>query len=200
MTETPSASADPDDESTVATEPPSAGESSSVLDSLTDPESLRDRDDVPFVAETSVHDDADHCSVGIEGRAVVGVTDADGRLLLAIHEDASVAMLPHGPVESGDDWTAVGRRAVEEMTGVAVEIDEPELVRDFDHFVEGDDERHTTSYNVVFRASPVAGGSGADDPGVPENDDWDAAWFDEFPEDLSDVGGSVEDDVRLFLD
>ena len=168
-------------------------------ESLTDPESLREREDVAFVEETSVHDDEDHCSVGIDGRAVVGVTNDDGEVLLAVHEESSIAMLPHGPVEPGNDWGTVGRRAVEEMTGVAVELDGPELVRDFDHFVEGDDERHTTSHNVVFRASP-AGDETATDPGVAGNDDWDAGWFDEFPEDLSAVEGPVEDDVRLFLD
>lgn len=180
-------------------------------ESFSDPESLREREDVPFVEETSVHDE-DHCSVGIDGRTVVGVTTDDGAVLLAVHEESSIAMLPHGPVESGDDWATVGRRAVEEMTGVAVELDGPELVRDFDHFVESEarcasdnraakprDERHTTSYNVVFRASPV-GDEISTDPGVAGNDDWDAGWFDEFPGNLSDVGGPVEDDVRLFLD
>jgi ADP-ribose pyrophosphatase YjhB (NUDIX family) len=167
-------------------------------ESFSDPESLRE--DVPFVEETSVHDDEDHCSVGIDGRAVVGVTNDDGEVLLAVHEESSIAMLPHGPVEPGDEWATVGRRAVEEMTGVTVELVGPELVRNFDHFVEGNDERHTTSYNVVFRASPAGDETGTDDPGIAENDDWDAGWFDEFPGDLMDVGGPVEDDVRLFLD
>jgi hypothetical protein len=196
MNDTPPTSTESEDEPT-ATDGPNSTRPG--VKSFADPESLRDRDDVPFVEETIVHDDADHCSVSIEGRAVVGVTNDDGEVLLAIHEEASVAMLPHSPVESDDDWAAVGRRAVEKQTGVGVDIDGPELVRDVEHYVEDDDELHTATYNVVFRASHVADRSGADDPGVPKNDDWDAEWFDELPENLTD-GGPVEKDVRLFLD
>jgi ADP-ribose pyrophosphatase YjhB (NUDIX family) len=191
MNEPTPTAADSDDETTTT-------DDAVPTESLSDPESLRE--DVPFVEETSVHDDEDHCSVGIDGRAVVGVTNDDGEVLLAVHEESSIAMLPHGPVEPGDDWATVGRRAVEEMTGVTVELVGPELVRNFDHFVEGNDERHTTSYNVVFRASPAGDETSTGDPGVVGNDDWDAGWFDEFPGDLMDVGGPVEDDVRLFLD
>lgn len=217
MNETPPPSAESDDE-TPATDDPSTDVPSTDVpstdvppadappaddvpptESLSDPESLRERDDVPFREETSVHDDEDHCSVGIEGRAVVGVTNDDGEVLLTVNEAIPVALLPHEPVESGDDWAAAARRAVEGVTDLTVRLDGVELVRDLDHFVEGNDEIHTTTHNVVFRASPVE--TGADDFGFPDDCDWSADWFDEFPEDRTDdVGGPVEDDVRLFVD
>lgn len=201
MNETTSTSTESDDESTATDDESTANAPLADLESGSGPDSLRHRDDVPFVEATNVHDDADHCSVGIEGRAVVGVTNDDGEVLLMVNEEIPVAILPNETVEPGDDWTAAARRAVEGVTDLSVDLDGLELVRDVDHFVEEahDDEPHATSSNVVFRASP-ADGAETENFGDTDDCDWSAGWFDEFPEDLTDVGGLVEADVRLFVD
>lgn len=162
---------------------------------LSDPESLRDREDVEFREETRVHDDEDHCAVGIEGRAVVGVTDDDGEVLVIVHEEMDHAMLPNGKVESGDDWAAVGRDRVEHLTDLPVDLDGPVRVRKAEHVVEGDEEPHTTSYQVVFAASPAA-----DADRVSDGCDWHAGWFDELPEVVADVERPSVDDIRLFVE
>ena len=169
-------------------------------DSLTDPETLRDREDVRFAEETVVREDRDHCATDIAGRAIVGVTDGAGAVLLTIHEADSVGMLPHGPVDPGEDWAEVARDTVELVTGVSFEIDGVELVRDLDHVVEGEAEPHSSTYNVIFRASLADEAARAADPSLDENDHWNAGWFEEVPEELMPDAGRIEDDVRLFVD
>ncbi|WP_276302342.1 NUDIX domain-containing protein [Halorussus lipolyticus] len=172
------------------------------LDSLADPEDLRDDDSVRFTHEEAAHDDRTHCNTDIAGRAVVGVTNDAGEVLLAVHEAESVAMLPHGEVESGDDWVAVARRKVELTTELPFEIDGVAVVREIDHFVGNDDEPHATTYGVVFRASLTGDPDEAvlADPGHPDNDHWDAGWFGSVPDNLPPGAGLVADDVRLFVD
>ncbi|NHN61318.1 MULTISPECIES: hypothetical protein [Halorussus] len=169
-------------------------------DSLTDPETLRDREDVRFTEETVVRGDRDHCATDIAGRAVVGVTDGAGAVLLAIHEADQVGMLPHGPVDPGDDWAEVARDTVEPVTGVPFELDGVEVVRELDHVVEGEDEPHSSTHNVIFRASLADAAAREADPSLDENDHWNAGWFDEVPDELVPDEGPVEDDVRMFVD
>ena len=178
--------------------PQGGTDSTSLAESFSDPETLRDAESVTFTEETRVHDDRDHCAVGIEGRSVIGVTNDEGAVLLAVHTDASVAMLPHGKVEPGDGWATVGRRTVEELTDVTVEIDGIDCVREITHLAEGEDDPHDVSYNVIFSASPVGDEKDADEPGT--DDVWNAGWFDDFPADLTDEAGVAEDDIRLFFD
>ncbi|NEU58017.1 NUDIX hydrolase [Halorussus sp. MSC15.2] len=171
----------------------------SPADSLTDPERLRDRADVPFTSEEAMHDDRDHCNTDTAGRAVVGLTNDAGDVLLAVHKEESVAMLPHCGVEPGEDWAAVARGTVEITTDLPFELDGVEAVREIDHFAEGEDEPHATTYGVVFRAS-VAGDPDTADPSHDENEHWDADWFDAVPENTPEGSGLVEDDIRLFVD
>ncbi|PSP57430.1 hypothetical protein BRC82_00300 [Halobacteriales archaeon QS_1_67_19] len=164
------------------------------VQSLTDPESLRERPDVEFRETTRVHDDADHCAVGNDGVVAIGVTDADGKVLALRHDEGEApVVLPNGRIESGEDWVAVGRERVEHLTDLPVEIEGPERVRKVEHVVEGDDERHTTSHEVVFRASPAG-----DPDRVTDGCDWHAAWLDEFPDDATTDDGPAAADVRLF--
>jgi len=197
-TDDPSATDDRPPADSSATDAPSTDDEP-TLDSLADPESLRDREEIPFTDETAVHDDRDHCNADIDGRAVVGVTNDAGGVLLAVHREEAVAMLPHGAVESGDDWLATARGKVEITTDLSFEIDGVEAVREIDHFAEGEDEPHATTYGVVFRASLADDSADATDPGTDDNDHWDADWFGEVPETLPD-GDLVEADVRLFID
>lgn len=174
----------------------------SPIESLTDPASLVDRADVELREETNVHDDEDHCETDVEGRTVVGVTDEDGALLLHVNRGRSAAKLPNGKVQADEDWAAVGRRAVEALTGVSVQMEAPRRVRRVEHVVDGADEPHATVYHVVFEASPETARPDGPEPQVPDEqaDEWEAEWFDAFPTELTDSYGPAEDDIRLFVD
>jgi ADP-ribose pyrophosphatase YjhB (NUDIX family) len=168
---------------------------------FTDPESLRDREDVPFRAETKILDRETFETVSEQsetddGAAIVGITNDDGEVLL---KDTCTGWLaPGGNVAPGDDWAAVARREVEAWTGVAVDIDGVERVRRIDHRVEGDeppDRLDDPFYLVFFRASLAPGEAApvdSDDEDAPE-----VEWFDEVPE---GVDPNHEDDVGVFFD
>lgn len=164
-------------------------------DSLFDPETLRDEAEVEFTEATRVHEDEDHCSVGIEGKAVVGVTDDDGELLLVVDDERKFATLPAGNVESDDDWAAVGKDRTEHLLELPIELDGPKRVREVEHVTEEDEQAHATSYEVIFAASPTADPSRATD-----GCDWRAEWVEAFPENVDNDGGPAEADVRLFVD
>jgi hypothetical protein len=170
--------------------------------SVTDPAALADHAGVEHREETNVHDDENHCEADVEGRTVVGVTDEDGALLLRINRGRSAALLPNEKVRADEDWAAVGRRAVEALTGLSVRIDAPVRVRRVKHVVEGEDEPHATAHHVVFEASPETARPDGPEPQVPDEqaDEWEAEWFDAFPTELTDSYGPAEDDIRLFLD
>lgn len=160
---------------------------------VTDPESLREREDVEFLEATAVHDDRGHCAVDSDGRAVVGVTNDEGETLLVVDYDRPFAMLPNGTVESGDDWAEVGRQRVEHLTDLPVEIDGIERVRRVEHRTESEDEPHATSYQVVFAASPAT-----DDLDISHGCDWRGEWCDELPVEVDSE--LSEADIRLFVD
>lgn len=168
------------------------------MDSLTDPESVVEREDVDVREEASVeHQHHFELYEPIEGMAVVGITNDEGEVLLLVHTEGSGAVLPYAPVESGEDWLAVGRRRATELADVDVEIDGIERIRRKYFSPEGDDERETTGYDVVLRASTAADET-PDRTDVDDDGQWDARWVDEIPEDAA--GGAVLDDIRLFVD
>lgn len=174
------------------------------LDSLSDPATLRDHDDVRVSADTQVHEHADHCSTDIAGRVAVGVTDADGRTLLLCNDDHGVVLLPHGDVEADEDWLAAARREIEAQTGVEIALEEIELLRDIDHRVEGAGQLDCQTYGIVLRASPTGGEiqdcKASADAG---SDSWYADWFDAVPGDLPDgvsiPEGGPGEDLELIL-
>lgn len=181
MNERPSASAESDDEP------------------LLDPESLRDREDVEFLDKPSVeHQDHFEVYEPVEGMVIVGVTDDDGAVLVAYDESVPVWLLPHATVERDEDWAAVARREIESQTGVEIEIDGIELVRRKRY--RSEDDRQTTGYDVVFRASPAADETPSENVDVVGEHDWDFGWFEEVPEGDNEAGSDVEDDLRLFVD
>ena len=167
--------------------------------SLTDPETVRGREDIVFSTETQKHEEFDHCAVDIEERSVVGVENADGEFLLLVHDDLGLALLPHGVVESGD-WAAVARQGVEGQTGIAVTLDGIEAVRDVEHVVEGSENAQTTSYRVLFRGSPVSGEiRECKQRTEAGSDGWRAGWFADLPEDSAPPQGGPADDLHHFL-
>lgn len=174
------------------------------LESLTDPGSLREHPAVSFHRETAVHDDRDHCSSDVDGRAVVGVTNEDGELLLLVNRELGVAVLPHGTVAADStasgDWATVARRDAEGQTGISIELDGIDAVRAVDHVVDGEDP-HARTHRVVFRASPVDGEIQAcKRDAAAGSDDWTAGWYDECPEGVAAPDGGPGDDLALFLE
>ncbi|WP_049929209.1 NUDIX hydrolase [Halopiger goleimassiliensis] len=172
-----------------------------ILRSLSDPETLRGRTDVPFEAETVVREDRDHCGVRVDGRAVAGVRNDAGELLVLVNPDLGIALLPHGDVEPGEDWVATARREVEALTGVTIELEAIDVVRTVDHVLEGEDDPHATTTRVLFQASPVGGEIQACKRSAAAGSDrWEAAWLDELPADVTPADGGPGDDLRWFLD
>lgn len=167
---------------------------------LPDPAALRRCGDVPFEAETAIREDRDHCGVRIDGRAVAGVRNDAGELLVLVNPDLGIALLPHGDVEPGDDWASTARREVEALTGVAIELEGIEVVRTVDHVVDGEDDPHATTTRVLFHASAVGGEIQAcKESAEAGSDRWEAAWVDELPADVTPADGGPGDDLRSFL-
>lgn len=164
-------------------------------DSLTAPAALRTRDGIDYGEETRTHEDRERCNVDSDGRAVVGVTNDDGELLTVLHDDASIALLPHETVDPGADWAVAARAGVEGQTGVAVALDSVEAVRVVSHVVDGEAEPHATTHRVVFGGSPVGGSIQAcKRDAATGSDGWRAAWVERIPE------GSPAADFRHFAD
>lgn len=162
-----------------------------------DPEQLFADDAVDAERRTYTHEDADYCEATDAGRAIVGVTDDAGRLLLLVNRGEEHAILPNERVDDGEDWAAVARNQVEELAGIDVALDGVERVRRVEHVVEDDGTPPRTTHHVVFGASP-AGSTALGD--LCEDNDWEIGWHDELPVAAEDDDAGVLDDVRLFLE
>lgn len=172
-----------------------------TVGSITDPATLTDHEDVDAEERTYTHPDPDHCEAGIDGRAVLGVTDADGALLLWVHESEDRAILPNVPVETGGDWARTAREYLTETADLPVDLDAVERVREVDHVVERDGEQtHLgTTHHVVFAGSPATDGGDVTDLAADTlNEDWTAGWYADVPVDLEADDAGVLADVRLF--
>lgn len=170
------------------------------MNELTDPETLRECDDVEFIdAPPEEHQNHFEIYEPIAGMAIVGVTNADGRLLLLKHEQTESLVLPHTRVEHGDDWVATARKAVTDSTGISVTADAMCRVRHETYRSEAGEE--TTGYDVVFTATPEGDRDVSEVPGLSCQDDWTAAWRDTTTLDLSDdEDNDVVNDIRLFVE
>ena len=168
------------------------------MEGLADLDRFRDREDVEYTEESAVIDENEFETVREEydSHVVVGVTNDDGAVLLT-NDGTHGWTLPAFVVEPEEDAAETGRRGIEEVIGVGVEIDRPERVRRIEYQVAGDEDRRTTLYNVIYRAVQVEGSPVADEPqlanGVVEAVDW----FDTVPEEQE---GAVVDDIELFIE
>ena len=165
------------------------------MDAITDPASLRGRDDVEFLAPEPT-ESADHFDAYADaaGRAIVGVTDDDGRLLVMEHPELPVPGLNTTVVESGADFVATAREGVALGTGLDVAVEDVLRVRH--QRPRHPDDRETEAYEVVFAATPT--GDGEIDPDAGH--DWTATWRDPAAVDLPDEeDNEVLSDLRLFL-
>jgi hypothetical protein len=169
------------------------------MESLSDPERLRDHDDVSFSDETSVHDrETFDYFASVAGMVAVGVTDGDGHVLLM--ESAHGWRLPYGPVAPGEDWLAVAREIATALTGVPTDVDGVERVVRIDHRLDGDEPADAVTHDLVVGTVPVADEPVADDPTFDPWDDLTVEWFDAVPEDAYWEHDDAVDDVRLFLE
>lgn len=160
---------------------------------LTDPEALRDRDDVEFVESTRAFPDDQFEALReryqtIDGVVLVGVTTDDSVLLWGDDDWAP----PGGNVGPDEDWTAAARRHAEDVTGRDVTVDGPVAVEYNEFHREGDETDSFPAPVVHFELSlPDADDAFLDDPTIPadaENDlieeDTRLAWFDGVPDDV----------------
>ncbi len=164
------------------------------MNSLTDPASLRDREDVEYVeaapetSESHYEAYADHA-----GTVVVGTVDDEGQLALLEHDEVDGRQPSFARVEEGADYAAAARDIVRQGTGLEVTLESVLRVRHHTYRTESGQE--TTGYDVVFAATPVD--DGEIDPGAGH--DWRPAWFD--PAALSvQVDGKAESDLRLLVE
>lgn len=159
-----------------------------------DPERLYADGDVPTERRTFEHGDADHCEADAAGRAIVGVTVPDGRVLLVTNPVAEHAILPNEVVDPGEDWVEAARDRVAAMAGIDVALTGVELVRRVEHTVDG--EVGGTTHHVLFAATAP---SDAIPDGLCDDNDWELGWYDAVPhENEGDDGGAMAD-VRRFL-
>ena len=162
---------------------------------VTDPEALAERNGIAFEHRTYNHDDAEHCETDTAGRAIVGLTDPDGRVLVAVQPEEDHAVLPNETVEPDGDWTAAGRERVEGTAGVSVTLDDVRRVREVEHHVDG--EIRSTTHHVVFGGSLADADTTLD--GLCDDDPWKLRWFDAMPTWLDDEARGVYADIELFV-
>jgi len=170
-------------------------------DSPLDPQTLTSRSDVRVTTERTPHESRDHCSTGTVGRAVIGVTNDAGEVLLLINDEHGIALLPNETVEADDSWLAVARDTVAGYTGISVDIEEVLAVRTVDHVTDDDEDPHLTTHRVVFAAT-ATGGEIRECKRRAENgsDGFRAGWFDSLPDGIDPAPGGASNDLELFVE
>lgn len=163
-----------------------------------DPEQLFENERTDTERRTYTHENADHCEADADGRAIVGVTSEDGRVLLLVNSEEDHTILPNDTVAPGEDWATVGQSWVEKSAGIDITLDDVERVRRVEHVVDGESTPHSVAHHVVFGASVASAGTIPD--GLCADDPWELGWYDELPLDTDDDDAGVLADIRLFLD
>jgi hypothetical protein len=153
---------------------------------VTDPESLRDQD-VPFHEETDTVDAETVDTVAeLDDMAPVGVTNAEGELLVMRVTDTCSPKIPSAAVGPEEEFAATAREWVHRNTGLDVELDGPQAVW---HLRVEDGDRTASRYFVVYAGTPAA-----ESPAVPTADAPDpaveAGWYETLPEETSEVPGT----------
>jgi ADP-ribose pyrophosphatase YjhB (NUDIX family) len=167
------------------------------MDPLTDPASLADRRTVDVEHQTETLPDAEFESLRdrIEDHAAVGLTNEEGAILL-MNDGSHGWTLPAVPVDQGEDYAAVAREGISDMTGIEVELEAVERLREVVFRpTDGDQERRM--YNVIFRASPVGGRPVAEAYSAGDADAPAVEWVESIPEAQSPV---LAGDIQLFLE
>ena len=169
------------------------------MEPFTDPESLRNRDEIEFQTKTEILEKSEFNASredlnDLDNHAAIGLTNDQGEVLL--QNDGS-----HGwtliacPVEEDQEWVAAVSSYTRELLGNPIQIDDIERVRRRDYRVEGDEDLQISIYNVVFRGSAID--RVAFEDGESTSDEiQQTRWFSDAPEDQPDT---IQEDVRLFL-
>ena len=160
------------------------------MDSLSDPGRLFEDDRVDWRDRGhAVGAEAfDAVRERVDSHAVVGVTDATGRVLCR-HDESHGWTLPAATVPDDGDWAATARRDLGASLDATLALSFPKRVRHVAITVDDStDARRADAYDVVFPARLT------DD--VQVDDDDALAWFDAVP---PDQDGALADDLRLFL-
>ncbi|SER68527.1 NUDIX domain-containing protein [Natrinema salaciae] len=165
------------------------------MDSFSHPESLRDRESIPFHEETRSVDRTAFESIAedVDSHAVVGITNDEGAVLLQNDGSHGWTLLAF-PAEPGADWTTVVRQEATELLGIEVVLDQVERVRRLDLHLSSDDRQSVTMYNVVFRGA-VDGTIDLEER-RRTNDDPKLGWFTGVSDEQD---GAVADDIRRFV-
>ncbi|RKD93599.1 NUDIX hydrolase [Halopiger aswanensis] len=170
------------------------------MESLSDPERLRDRDDVRALEETRVVPQSEFESVvgTVDSHVAVGITDDDGAVLLE-NDGTHGWTLPAFVVDADEDWAETARRGIDRLTDGPVELAAPELVRRVEFRPGGQDrggaepELRLRMYNVVVRAAAAD----QDPVTIDRSPERGLEWFGKIPDEQD---GAVADDIRLFLE
>lgn len=168
---------------------------------ITDHESLRGRDDVPFHEVTDVVDrETVEAVAELDDMAPVGVENDDGEVLVVRVTEDCAWKIPSAAVEPGADYAATARRWVAEQAGLDVSLDGIAGVwrfrlraADGDEDDEDDGVAEATRTFVVFGASLPADDRPAPDARTGTIGDGSATaagWFDELPADAEAVPGT----------
>lgn len=168
------------------------------MDTLSDPSSLADREDVDVEETETTVGAAEFAQwTSLSGLVAVGVPDGDGQVLLM--DGANGWALPNQPVAPGEDWVGVAERTIDQLTGVEIQIDGVERVREIEYVREDDADSRTTVHHVVFAAETIDDAVAADLVGGVEADLPSVDWFD-VPPAADREAGDVDADVGLFVD
>lgn len=171
------------------------------MQSLSDPGVLEENSNVTFREQTAIVD-ADRFETIQEraaekvGVVVVGITNSEGELLLVKTDWSEGWVFPGSSVARGADWVATAKEAVENQTGVEVDIDRVARVNRRYYRQEETTERFSSGYAVVFLGSIAE-----DEPTVEfeeSQNDYitDRGWFDRSPDNV-DPGN--ESELWLFV-
>jgi hypothetical protein len=164
---------------------------------VTDPAAVAERRGVAFERRTYEHENVEHCETDAAGRAIIGVTDLDGRVLIVAQFQEEHAVLPNETVDPDGDWAAVGRERIEGMVGVEVTLNDVRLVREVEHHIDG--ELRSRTYHVVFGAALTTPSASLD--GLCDDTPWDLRWIDAVPDWLpADDPHGAQSDMQLFVE
>jgi|GEM_PF-903775 len=174
-----------------------------VLANTDDPAERFDRDDITTErVELEVDESSFEHLQSTRGLAIAGVTNDAGDVLLVKHTDPENThdwVLPHGPVEDGDDWADVAADWVDGLTGISVDIEDIVHVRQnkITHESENGENRKTTTYHVVFSGRPEGETEIRKDVRYDCDDEWVADWHGSIPDSVRDTEGQ---DIARFLE
>lgn len=172
---------------------PNDSAGTSLIESLTDPETVRDRDDVSVHELTETVDGRTFDLIDDLGnRTPIGLRNEDGEVWIMKESAEGAWTIPSIPVEPDEDYAKAGKAGVEAYTGIEITLDALEGIWHFEATHQETGET-TTRYFVVYSASPVQEDADRSIPTAEvSHEDRPAAsgWVSELPAAAADVPGT----------